>query len=129
MPSNDDAVELITPFGVTGDFDAVGCPECSGRMVIHQPDEREPERLLGTCRSCRGWFLVDAVGGTMLRLPGEEAIRGVRSALCTCVLGRGRDGGVTSLRIDGPDEMPEKRRPARGRGRRRRDATRRDGAG
>src|SRR4051794_37859480 len=35
------------------------CPECATPMVIHQPDTRLPDRLLGTCPNCRTWCLQD----------------------------------------------------------------------
>jgi hypothetical protein len=42
--------------------------------VIHQPDERRPDRLLGTCGSCSAWFLMAPTAAAMLRLPDEGAL-------------------------------------------------------
>jgi hypothetical protein len=48
------------------------CPACGAALVFHQPDEEAPERLLGTCVGCKGWFLLDGVrgGGVTLLVPG-----------------------------------------------------------
>lgn len=32
-------------------------------IALHQPDEGFPERILGVCRSCKYWFLLDLVPG------------------------------------------------------------------
>ncbi len=37
----------------------VRCPECEGTLILHQPDERNPDRLLGVCERCSDWFLMD----------------------------------------------------------------------
>ena len=60
------------PAGVT-------CLNCSARLVLHQPDEDAPERLLGVCAGCRHWFLLDLLPdlteGVMVRLPDIQVIR------------------------------------------------------
>jgi hypothetical protein len=45
------------------------CPGCVTPLVVHQPDEELACRLLGTCRRCKAWFLIDAAAGAMLHLP------------------------------------------------------------
>ncbi len=37
----------------------VRCPDCEGALVLHQPDVRNPDRLLGVCKRCSDWFLMD----------------------------------------------------------------------
>ena len=37
----------------------VRCPDCEGALELNQPDERNPDRLLGVCERCSGWFLMD----------------------------------------------------------------------
>ena len=37
----------------------VRCPGCKVALDLHQPDEGNPERLLGVCPRCSGWFLMD----------------------------------------------------------------------
>jgi hypothetical protein len=55
----------------------LACPACQMVMEIHQPDLDQPERLLGTCTTCRAWTLVD-VGSygqltlTMLARPARS---------------------------------------------------------
>ena len=59
----------------------IPCPSCDDRLVIHQPDEQSPDRLLGTCEGCRDWFLLDEAGEVMVRLPNLEALRGTQLSL------------------------------------------------
>jgi hypothetical protein len=75
MSASDSDLELIRKLSEAEDYTKVRCPDCAGRLAVHQPDERLPERLLGTCRSCFGWFLIDAAGGIILRLPGKDSLR------------------------------------------------------
>ncbi len=60
----------------TEDFLGVICPDCRSHVVIHQPDERRPDRLLGTCESCSAWFLIAPSVATMLRLPDDAVLGG-----------------------------------------------------
>lgn len=120
MSTIDSALEGIRLISEAEDFSEIGCPDCDGRLVIHQPDERLPERLLGTCRSCTGWFVIDAIGGMALRMPhgfgsGRSGARGKAGRL-------GRSSALFggSHRLDGPADL------SRG-GRRRRSTTGRDG--
>ena len=38
------------------------CPQCGEGLTLHQPDEALPDRLLGTCDECKGWFLLNGDG-------------------------------------------------------------------
>jgi uncharacterized protein YbaR (Trm112 family) len=62
------------------DHSEVACPGCHDQLVVHQPDEQAPGRLLGTCPSCSAWYLIDAVAALMVRLPDEGTIRDVGAA-------------------------------------------------
>ena len=35
------------------------CPTCKARLDVHQPDFRDPDRLLAVCTGCSTWFLVE----------------------------------------------------------------------
>jgi hypothetical protein len=61
------------------DFLEAECPGCHGPIVVHQPDQNQPARLLGTCQSCSAWYLVDADAEVMVRLPEGDALRDTRS--------------------------------------------------
>ena len=51
---------LLGRFDTASISDArVQCPDCKEALDMHQPDERSPERLLGTCQGCSAWFLID----------------------------------------------------------------------
>jgi hypothetical protein len=52
------------------------CPRCDNDLMVHQPDEQWPDRLLGACAECRSWFLIDVDGKVMVRLPDENDLRG-----------------------------------------------------
>jgi hypothetical protein len=54
---------------------AVQCASCHGALVLHQPDEELPSRLLGTCQECRTWFLIDGDAELMVKLPDENMLR------------------------------------------------------
>lgn len=51
------------------------CTGCQEYMVIHQPDDERPDRLLGTCPSCSAWYLINPAADVMVRLPDEDALR------------------------------------------------------
>ena len=36
----------------------VSCSDCGARLELHQPDERHPTSLLGTCVGCELWHLI-----------------------------------------------------------------------
>jgi hypothetical protein len=46
----------------TGRKRPVCCPGCSGRLEFHQPDENEPDELIGVCTNpdCLDWSLWSA---------------------------------------------------------------------
>lgn len=49
--------------------DEVLCIRCQGVLDRHQPDDEQPDRLLGTCPSCSSWFLIDVRSNRMCLLP------------------------------------------------------------
>ena len=53
----------------------VACPRCHASLLLHQPDQQMPERLLGTCAECQTWFLINAIANVMVRLPDEQDFR------------------------------------------------------
>ena len=69
------ALNRIRLDGKLDDSKRVRCPACRDYLFLHQPDEECPDRLLGTCDECRAWFLIDAAGKVMVRLPNEEELR------------------------------------------------------
>jgi hypothetical protein len=42
-----------------GGLNTLGCIRCGEPLELHQPDAASPGRLLGTCRVCSTWFLVE----------------------------------------------------------------------
>jgi hypothetical protein len=68
----------LNPIGLSAESDdrLITCPRCSASLVLHQPDEQWPQRLLGTCADCHAWFLIDAAREIMIQLPDEEELRG-----------------------------------------------------
>ena len=55
------------------------CRTCGSALALHQPDEKTPEHLLGTCGDCGDWFLIvvtrDGAEALMFNLPVIAAIR------------------------------------------------------
>jgi hypothetical protein len=55
------------------------CLNCSLPLALSQPDVNSPERLIGVCERCKGWFLIDLMldekEGLLWRLPNSEVIR------------------------------------------------------
>ena len=74
MTSDSLDLDLIRLQCETKDFSEVACPGCQDRLVVHQPDERLTDRLLGICCSCPAWFVIDAAAEIMIRLPGMDAL-------------------------------------------------------
>ena len=66
----------LNPIDLSAESDdgLITCPRCSASLVLYQPDEQWPERLLGTCADCHAWFLIDAAREIMIRLPDEEEL-------------------------------------------------------
>lgn len=48
------------------------CARCQAVLARHQPDDEQPDRLLGTCDGCGAWFLLDLVKSVMITLPDTE---------------------------------------------------------
>jgi hypothetical protein len=40
-------------------FGTVSCPHCEGPLAVHQPDLERSERLLGVCKDCASWCLME----------------------------------------------------------------------
>src|SRR5262249_37198314 len=81
-------VDRFQPVPVAEHATAMACPRCHACLLIHQPDQHLPDRLLATCDECRTWFLIHAAVGVILRLPNEEDLEGAPST----ALGRFRSG-------------------------------------
>jgi hypothetical protein len=47
----------------------VVCACCQTTLDRHQPDLKQPDRLLGTCRRCGAWYLIDSKTNVMFALP------------------------------------------------------------
>jgi hypothetical protein len=51
------------PLAITSQgIEVARCRACESTLAIHQPDERAPEHLLGTCAECGGWYLIEIMG-------------------------------------------------------------------
>ena len=71
---------VARPAVFTPESGAHGCPECQAPIDLHQPEESQPTRLLGTCSECSRWFLLiemeDSCSRTFLvELPCADKIR------------------------------------------------------
>lgn len=53
----------------------VRCTKCHARLERHQLDTELPTRMLGTCESCKAWYLIDTEEGLMVLLPDEGDLR------------------------------------------------------
>jgi hypothetical protein len=51
----------------------IACPACDSSLDLHQPDPFQPDRLLGTCPSCRAWCVLDADAAVVTVLPPQAA--------------------------------------------------------
>ena len=51
----------------------VRCPGCGSALILHQPDQELPDRLLATCPGCRSWYVTNGEGEeiTALATPGS----------------------------------------------------------
>ncbi len=70
------------PVGDTSDV--LVCPVCSDVLSLHQPDEDQPEFLLGICNDCSKWlYIVEPDSGSgqalMIELPGRDFISYVQA--------------------------------------------------
>lgn len=53
------------------------CTRCYAQLERHQLDVDLPDRILGTCESCKAWYLIDTEDGLMVLLPDEADLRNV----------------------------------------------------
>jgi hypothetical protein len=53
------------------------CTKCYSALERHQLDIELPARMLGTCESCKAWYLIDLDRGLMVLLPDEVDLRAV----------------------------------------------------
>jgi hypothetical protein len=79
MTSRSLTLDLIPLPPSNEDRSVASCPACGDDLAIHQPDEQQPGRLLGTCSSCLAWYLIDAAAAVMVRLPDKDALSPRRS--------------------------------------------------
>jgi hypothetical protein len=60
------------------------CRTCGSVLALHQPDEKTPEHLLGTCDGCGDWFLIEVTRGGaeafLFDLPNVALIRAALAA-------------------------------------------------
>jgi hypothetical protein len=75
MPSRPVAPDVVRLAIDPADPSGVRCTGCHEALAVHQPDVERPDRLLGVCPECRGWFLLDVALGTIVRLPDQDALR------------------------------------------------------
>lgn len=77
--TNLDVLRFPKPIAELGEMN---CPYCSGPLLMSQPDLDSPERLLGVCRLCSHWFLLDLIPnldeGILSKLPELQVIRELR---------------------------------------------------
>ena len=45
------------------------CGHCQEPLDRHQPDDDQPDRLLGTCSQCGEWYLMDLRASVMYVVP------------------------------------------------------------
>ena len=74
--------EAITVVGRFKVLTEASCLDCKDSLDIHQPDERNPDRLLGICASCGAWYLLEVAGadghaasGLIARLPEPGVLK------------------------------------------------------
>ena len=70
----------IIPFAAPpGALAWVACAACSEPLGLHQPDPQAPDRLLGICQACNGWFLIEMLPepaeAMMILLPKSDWLR------------------------------------------------------
>ena len=81
VPTALDVIPFSTP---SGDLAWVRCIKCSESLDLHQPESDFPDRLLGVCKSCRCWLLVELVPNkpeaVLILLPdGEWVLAAMRA--------------------------------------------------
>jgi hypothetical protein len=55
----------------------IRCGKCFEELDRHQLDIERPSRMLGTCDSCKSWYLIDLEEGVMVLLPDGSDLRGL----------------------------------------------------
>jgi hypothetical protein len=55
------------------------CPDCSNSLSLHQPEEDQPQYLLGICEECSKWsYIVETESRpgwvVMIELPGRDFV-------------------------------------------------------
>lgn len=71
------AMDLIRLRFCSEDSLSILCEKCYAELDRHQLDVTLPGRMLGTCESCKAWYLIDLEGGVMVLLPDEADLRGI----------------------------------------------------
>jgi hypothetical protein len=69
------SLDLVRTPIATQSYGELDCKRCDAPLDFHQPDERLPNRLLGTCPECNAWFLIDSEAELMVLLPDEIDLR------------------------------------------------------
>ena len=85
----------VTPDGIV----SPACQKCRASLEIHQPDEARPDQLLGTCRECGCWHMIEmAPGGREAYLFDIPGVDFVRKMLAESWAGAVDGRGATSAR-------------------------------
>ena len=60
-------------------FVSARCQKCETELEIHQPQENDPQELLGTCTHCGCWHLIqvapDGTEALLFNIPGIDFVR------------------------------------------------------
>ena len=80
------AVPLSLTFRVFSSVDSLAnihCLACAGPLDFHQPDPDLPQRMLGTCDSCKTWYLITFTQASddvvLVQLPVDSALPPTRT--------------------------------------------------
>jgi hypothetical protein len=70
----------VTAFEVSADgFVSAVCQKCQTKLDINQPQENDPNELLGTCSHCGCWHLIqvspDGAEALLFNVPGVDFVR------------------------------------------------------
>ena len=91
------------------------CLKCASPLFLSQPDPDLPDRLIGVCRECKHWFLIDLIPdlgeGIISTLPEVQVIRnlsheGLREAISIMSPPTTRESAPKLRQDDGPDAKP-----------------------
>jgi len=69
------AMDLVRLPSQLDESSNIRCGKCFEELDRHQLDIDLPGRLLGTCESCKAWYLINLEDGLMLLLPDEQELR------------------------------------------------------